>query len=87
MQKPGSSSSEKIKKSSESKLYLTEATSELSVKNLKKEYDITTQSLLINNKSEFYIMKYNLESILNELKSLTQRLKDTEEEEEQSLNW
>lgn len=87
MQKPASSSSEKIKKSSESKLYLTEASSELSVKNLKKEYEITTQSLLVNNKSEFYIMKYNLESILNELKSLTQRLKDTEEEEEQSLNW
>jgi hypothetical protein len=84
MQKPASSSIEKIKKSSESKLYLTEAPSELS---LKKEYDITTQSLLINSKSEFYIMKYNLESILNELKSLTQRLKDTDEEEEQSLNW
>jgi len=87
MKKPASIGNEKIKKSSESKLYLTETSSELSVKNLKPEYDVTSHSLLASNKSEFFLMKYNLESILNELKSLTQRLKDSDEEEEQILNW
>jgi hypothetical protein len=86
MKKPTSISTTKIKKDSESKLYLTEATSELSVKYLKNEYD-NSSNMLTSNKNEFFVLKYNLESILNELRSMTQRLKDGDEEEEQSLNW
>ena len=78
MKKPTSIS--KSKKDSESKLYLTEATSELSVKYLKNEYD-SSSNMLTSNKNEFFILKYNLESILNELRSMTQRLKDGDEEE------
>ena len=80
MKKPNNKNS-----SSNNKLYLTES-NEINVNKLKNDYEVVkSQSYLTSN--EFSAMSYNLESILNELKSVTQRLKDEDEEEEQSLNW
>ena len=39
------------------------------------------------NKSELYTLKGSLDAILKELRNMTQKLRDDEEEEEQSLNW
>ena len=40
----------------------------------------------LQNKNEFYLLKHSLECILEEIKIITQKLNE-DEEEEQSLNW
>ena len=39
------------------------------------------------SEKEIYLLKYNLECILREIKFMTLKLLETEEEEEKSLDW
>ena len=82
-------------KSKRTKSYLTLDTSESSPKNLlenvqdlNNEFDqLKLHTFFSDNKNEFHILKFGLESILKELKCITQKLKDDQDEEESSLDW
>ena len=50
-------------------------------------YECSNEVSLGANKNDFSTLKRSLNAILKELRCMTQKLKDDEEEEEQSLNW
>ena len=58
---------------------------------LRRENSTFSQSALENtveeNKNDISSLRRNLNAILKELRCMTRKLKDDEEEEEESLNW
>jgi nicotinic acetylcholine receptor, invertebrate len=50
-------------------------------------YECSNEVALTANKNDYSTLKRSLNAILKELRCMTQKLKDDEEEEEQSLNW
>ena len=58
---------------------------------MRRENSTFSQSALENtveeNKNDISSLRRNLNAILKELRCMTRKLKDDEEEEEESLNW
>ena len=50
-------------------------------------YEYSGDGAFSSNKNEISSLRRSLNAILKELRCMTQKLKDDEEEEEQSLNW
>ncbi len=50
-------------------------------------YEYSTEGAFTNSKNDISSLRRSLNAILKELRCMTQKLKDDEEEEEQSLNW
>ena len=50
-------------------------------------FDYSVDGVFSSNKNDISSLRRSLNAILKELRSMTQKLKDDEEEEEQSLNW
>ena len=50
-------------------------------------YDYSVEGAFSNSKNDISSLRRSLNAILKELRCMTQKLKDDEEEEEQSLNW
>jgi hypothetical protein len=58
------------------------------VQDLNNEFDqLKFQKIFSDNRTEISVLKFGLQSILKELKCITQKLKDDQKEEEQSLDW
>ena len=82
-------------KSKRTRSYLSLDTNETDPKNLlenvqdlNNEFDqLKFQKNFSDNRNEFFVLKFGLHSILKELKCITQKLKDDQKEEEQSLDW
>jgi len=50
-------------------------------------YEYSTEGALAASKNDFSSLRRNLNAILKEVRCMTQKLKENEEEEEHSLNW
>ena len=82
-------------KTKRSKSYLTISTNDSEPKNLlENAHDVTSDfdqqkmhKLFSDNRNEMFLLKFAIESVLKELKTITQKLRDDQLEEEESLDW
>jgi nicotinic acetylcholine receptor, invertebrate len=82
-------------KTKRSKSYLTISTNDSEPKNLldnvqdvNNDFDQQKiHKIFSENRNEMYLLKFAIESVLKELKSITQKLRDDQLEEEESLDW
>ncbi len=82
-------------KTKRSKSYLTISTNDSEPKNLlENAHDVTSdfdqqkmRKLFSDNRNEMFLLKFAIESVLKELKTITQKLRDDQLEEEESLDW